>query len=1405
MTVPDIMFLFLLLANAVNAALPQVDFNRMGTVGLAGSFAGFDFFQNSSLPFDASTSTLFSRTSEGALTAIGTTNNGGHISAGCTLNDVFYVGGSFSSLGGTSASNVASYRSSSSQFSALGSNGPDGEVDAIYCDTKNGKVWVGGKFTSPGSSVAVWDTKAGSWSQPPFAGVTGAQSRVFSITTNSSQSSLFFAGSFVASFQGNGTFGGNNNPNVPSSPGATPFSSSLVPISLDKAQIEGSPSTTDSQFNDVKRILCPAGSDGPGNTWFGADGTTAVITARAFSFITASGIRLGNTFLPNHGTSEFSVTTIPDNTVQTLKYFDPTTGQNATCTDPCPLSSDSSILYQDYLFPNALSITGVQIKLSKFTGSSPGLHMMQILSSGAFASAVADNNTESCFATAPPTTGQTGNWQAKVANTEISGTVQTVLVASVDVGTTPEQGPSFTWMPYVSASGTYEVSMMIPGCTNFQDCGLRTSVTVTMFPGPGLNPVVATIDQTNTDDATKVIYNGPIVLSSPEFTTTVSMRLADNPTGSGQDGKYELVADRVVLSLTAANTGDSGGNSSSTSGGVLGSRNSFGFLEWPLSASSGDDATKVLPNNTITTLDSLGTNLFNALGGSSSINSGGSAISSVVHHPSGSIYLGGNLTLSNGAKNVVAFANGVLSPLGDNGVNGPVAALLLVGDILYVGGAFQDTASGSTNGQLRNIGAYNVQTNTWTSLSAGLNGPVTGLNFLDGKLQVTGSFTQIFTSFSGDSSADAAGLAVWDAGTSSWVNSGGFIAGNISMVTNGTESTQYLAGNVATFRKFGASGMVMINNSDGEVHVSPLGTRLETTAGASTGSTSTRRRSLPHARTSWMSHVMFPRSWSKRQSSSPSLLPPPLLAPAPAVLAGAFWTNTSTKTEMTIIGGNFSFLPTGTSFGSQKAQGVAVYDPSTGSLQALQGSQINGTVRTLFVQGNNLFVGGQFTLSGTNANGFAVYNLVSQQWDTSGIQPLQASGSTVVVRSISSSQAKPNNVIVAGSFAQAGSLSCQAICFLDTSSRQWNALGSGILGEVAGVGYGGNNQDSVVIAGSIVLSGSTANVVQYTISNNTWTPLGSGSDIPGPVTAIEVNGGNINSVFAAGKSSDSSFLAFYNGIKWTLLASTLQKDSVVNQLTMVPLQTDHTGNAVVEGNRMLMISGSLDDSSFGNASSALFDGQIFIPYAVSTTSSGTPGFIAALFHSFKDIDFNKRRFLATGIVILISIAISAGVVFLLALIGILWTLFSRRDRDDKINKYDPQDDDDDSMHHRPSSLLEHVNAATRGTIVGVTPSPFAGKVDDKGVSEAHDHDPYGPDASNYARAETPSDAIGGLGMEEASRPAHARYSFDGVGEGELPLTAGAGVEILDDRDHAWWYARDIKSGREGVVPAAYLY
>jgi hypothetical protein len=1001
----------------------------------------------------------------------------------------------------------------------------------------------------------------------------------------------------------------------------------------------------------------------------------------------------------------------------------------------------------------------------------------------------------------------TGAWSPKNAVTNIPATLQTVLVATVPVGTPVSQAPTFTWMPYVSASGQYVVNMVIPGCNNFEDCGLRTSVQITVFPGDGSQPFVSTVSQQVQNDVTVPVYSGPIVPSSSSFVTTVTMSLAAESTGQGQDGQYELVAGNVELVLTSANISTSSGNGSTT----LGTQRGFGFFEWPLNSKTTVDATGILPNTSETVADIIGVDLYNALG---TLNTSSAYISAAVQHPSGVIFLGGSFTFAtgslSGAANIVAYKQGSLTSLSNGGLNGAIASLALYGNELYVGGSFADTQTPSTQGKLMGVAVYNVETNSWSTLGAGVNGPVASISLAGARLEVAGNFTQTRTSTSSGSSMG--GFATWDITSSSWVNSGGFVEGDFTFVSNGTstsgqEMSQLLAGNVQTLAKYGATGMVMLSNSGSDdPTVTPLGIQLGSSANLSTSAVEKRYNHHRRSPATWLSHVKIPALFRRQASTSSSTLPPLPPTPAPAVLAGVFWSNSSSSHEVAIIGGNFTF--SGSS--SISFQAIAVYDPVTSTATALSGDQIYGVVRALYVDTEaHLYVGGEFNVTGTNANGFAIYDLLGQQWLTTLAQPLQAPpGSSVVVRSITATSYKPNAVIVAGSFAQAGTVMCQGICLFDTTLNQWNLLGSGVQGDISSVSYAGNNQELLIAAGAITLAnGTSANVAQFSFANNNWTTIGDPTVIPGPVTAIEVNNGNSSSIFAAGRTGDgsSSFMIFWDGVSWYNIGSALQANSNISQLRMVPLQNTHSSNSIVESDRMLMISGALSDSSFGSASLVLFDGQTFIPYITSMSAQGTLGYVASLFYSIANFSFGQQSFLATGIVILISIAIAAGVVFLLALIGILWTLLSKRD--DKLTRYEHEDEEEDSIQHRPSSLLEHINAATRSTILGAH-SPFHQvSAEKEEAAREGEGDPFGPDESNYLRAATPSDAVIGsmAAEEESSRPAHARFSFDGSGEGELPLSAGTEIEVLDDRDNAWWYARNPQTGREGVVPASYLY
>lgn len=58
----------------------------------------------------------------------------------------------------------------------------------------------------------------------------------------------------------------------------------------------------------------------------------------------------------------------------------------------------------------------------------------------------------------------------------------------------------------------------------------------------------------------------------------------------------------------------------------------------------------------------------------------------------------------------------------------------------------------------------------------------------------------------------------------------------------------------------------------------------------------------------------------------------------------------------------------------------------------------------------------------------------------------------------------------------------------------------------------------LIAGGSITVSGSSSdNVLQFSFTNASWSTVGDGADLPGPVTAITVNNGNWSSIFAAGR------------------------------------------------------------------------------------------------------------------------------------------------------------------------------------------------------------------------------------------------------------------------------------------------
>lgn len=429
---------FLVAAAESTSSLPEVDYGKLGSVALGGSFTGLDFYDVSSQPanitYSVSASTLVARnsssssssiSSSSSLTPLVQTEEGGRILALCWLDTgsggggslgTLFVGGEFASLGGVQSRNFASVDALTGQVSSLGQGGVEGVVEALYCDgdgdggegESGAVVWLGGAVTSPvgsstsssqyGRGVIRYSPSSSSFSPAPFVGFSSGS--VSSITPSPSGASLLFTGDFVVRYLSMSsttnsttnsttttTTGGFSPTGLPlsnvtiTSPGATAFSSSLSPIPLlgPDVLVDAGPTTTLSGFQDPNVLFCPS----QGQAWLARDVSIAQINLILYREIVGSGLRLGNALVNGRGTTTFQIISIPDNTILTLTYRDPASQETKTCSDECPLSVDSNVPYQDFLFQEGgRQMTGFQIQLLGWQGEGAGLSQILLLSDG---------------------------------------------------------------------------------------------------------------------------------------------------------------------------------------------------------------------------------------------------------------------------------------------------------------------------------------------------------------------------------------------------------------------------------------------------------------------------------------------------------------------------------------------------------------------------------------------------------------------------------------------------------------------------------------------------------------------------------------------------------------------------------------------------------------------------------------------------------------------------------------------------------------------------------------------------------------------------------------------------------------------------------------------------------------
>jgi hypothetical protein len=216
---------------------------------------------------------------------------------------------------------------------------------------------------------------------------------------------------------------------------------------------------------------------------------------------------------------------------------------------------------------------------------------------------------------------------------------------------------------------------------------------------------------------------------------------------------------------------------------------------------------------------------------------------------------------------------------------------------------------------------------------------------------------------------------------------------------------------------------------------------------------------------------------------------------------------------------------------------VARFDTSTNTWSALvssgAGNGVDDAVRTVVVSGNNVFIGGDFTVVGTinpvAANRVAKFDTTTNTWSA-----LSQGNGNGVNNSVFALAVIGNSVFVGGDFTTANlggtggtpALPVNRMAKFDTTTNTWSAVsqgnGNGVNSKVEALVVTGNN---LFVGGSFQFANSggsggtpaiNANAVaKFDVSTKTWSALsqGNGNGVDGFVHALAISG---NSLFVGG-------------------------------------------------------------------------------------------------------------------------------------------------------------------------------------------------------------------------------------------------------------------------------------------------
>jgi hypothetical protein len=950
------------------------------------------------------------------------------------------VGGNFTSLGGIESQGVAMFNPNTSVVTPL--SGISGQVSALLCDQDTNTVYVGGSFKGANSTNALaWVGTAG-WTNLPFAGLNGPVTSI----AKASNGNIIFGGEFTGI--GNSTTA-ITNPDQQI-------------VNIAGANITSVGSTTTTGFSDPTNIVCKTGGvDGAGNTWLLADDAAGSWKATFGFGFQPTKLRLWNTHQAGRGTKTWRYTAFPINGIMNFTYIDPATGQNASCSSECPLSSDSSVKFQDFHFVNMVGMNAFQIDISAWYGSGGGLDGIELFEDDIFAYAINTFNEPTCASiTTASNATNTGSWSITPSHQSFS---EYLTMTGSETG-------EVIFMPDIKQSGNYSINLYTPGCLQDGTCSTRGEVNVTGMMSSGSPLAFSTqIFQTNNFDKYDQIYFGYIEAASSSFRPSVTL----SPLAGQNINGLSVVAQRVGFTLIDS---DGGLN---------------GLFEYnPSQASTNSiDLTK-------SAINQAGMSLPTGAGIKALQTSGSTT------------FVGGNFTATN-YSNIFAVTSSGSAALSGDGLNGEVSTLYLRDTTLYVGGLFSNTKTGGSTG-LNNIASYDTSKNTWTALGAGVNGLVSNIvplslnvtaNTPETVITLTGSFTHI-AAFGTNSTIPVTGFAIWVPSRGNWLQNLAVstlsLNGELTTTLTLPDGSSIFSGSVSS-SQLTANGAVALGSS-----LTRLPVDINTTASQS--SSLTKRAASTQNVTGVVTGLFYDNG-----GRNVTILGGHFTATATngSTINNLAFLNGSNSNTVTGVGSSISSDSTilalaiqddllyaggditGTVNGGNVGGLFTYYlNSSTFGTQppALSGGTVNAI--TIRPSSTDVYVGGAFSSAGSlGCPSVCVFSTSAGQWNRPG--------STLTGTTNAMIWASTNTLIVAGDLAING-VSTPVATF-DVKSSTWSAItgASQIPGPVSALVAANGDASQLWAAGTAKNGAPFLAKFDGTNWNSPNTALGSGSNIRG--------------------------------------------------------------------------------------------------------------------------------------------------------------------------------------------------------------------------------------------------------------------------------------------------------------------